>query len=92
MYNKDICPIQPLAATPVFPVIIISYQNSHFGTPYAFGETAWRDPRWPSLLWALVCLSFWTLLVGPVHQKLLSLQASRQRATRKKALIPQINF
>ncbi len=56
------------------------------------GETAWRDPRWPSLLWALVCLSFWTLLVGPVHQKLLSLRASRPRPPRKKALIPQVNF
>ncbi len=67
--------------------------NAIFGEHWdIIGETAWRDPRWPSLLWALVCLSFWTLLVGPVHQKLLALQAPRPTAPRKKALMPQINF
>lgn len=67
--------------------------NGLFGAHWdILGETNWSDPRWPSLYWALACLSFWTLLVGPVHQKLLSLQASLQMATRKRVLIPQINF
>jgi predicted acyltransferase len=28
------------------------------------GLTSWPDPRWPSLYWALLCLIFWTLLMG----------------------------
>jgi predicted acyltransferase len=44
--------------------------NGLFGENWdILGETAWRDPRWPSLLWGLVCLSFWTLLAGPVYRK-----------------------
>lgn len=73
--------------------LLTASQHALFGENWdILGLTNWRDPRWPSLLWALACLSFWTLLVGPVHQKLLSLQASRQLAPRKKALIPKINF
>lgn len=56
------------------------------------GLTAWRDPRWPSLFWALACLVFWTLLVGPVHQKMISLGASLQMAARRKVFIPRINY
>ena len=73
--------------------LLTASQHALFGEHWdILGLTAWRDPRWASLLWALVCLSFWTLLVGPVHQKLLSLQAARQTAPRKKVLITQINF
>jgi hypothetical protein len=28
------------------------------------GLTHWWDPRWPSLCWAMIYLSFWTLVVG----------------------------
>ena len=40
------------------------------------GETSWRDPRWPSLFWGLACLTFWTLVVGPVYRKLAFLKGS----------------
>ncbi len=33
------------------------------------GQTSWRDPRWPSLYWALIYLSFWTLLSGLLYRK-----------------------
>ena len=33
------------------------------------GRTAWVDPRWPSLCWALIYLSFWTLLTGLCYRK-----------------------
>ena len=72
--------------------LMTTIQHALFGEHWdIIGETAWLDPRWPSLFWALACLSFWTLLVGPVHQKLLSLQASLHLAPGKKALIPKIN-
>ena len=45
--------------------------NPLFGEHWdILGETAWRDPRWPSLFWGLACLSFWTLLVSPLHRRL----------------------
>ena len=33
------------------------------------GLTKWRDPRWPSLYWALIYLSFWTLLSGLLYRR-----------------------
>ena len=33
------------------------------------GQTSWRDPRWPSLYWALIYLSFWTLLSGLLYRR-----------------------
>ena len=72
--------------------LLTASQHALFGENWdILGLTNWRDPRWPSLLWALACLSFWTLLVGPVHQKLRSLRTSRQLPFRKKVLIPKTN-
>jgi len=33
------------------------------------GRTAWHDPHWPGLFWALICLTFWTLLTGLLYRK-----------------------
>ncbi len=33
------------------------------------GQTSWLDPRWPSLYWALIYLTFWTLLMGLLYRK-----------------------
>ena len=33
------------------------------------GQTSWHDPRWPSLYWALIYLSFWTLLTGLLYRR-----------------------
>jgi predicted acyltransferase len=33
------------------------------------GRTMWQDPRWPSLYWALIYLTFWTLLTGLLYRK-----------------------
>ncbi len=33
------------------------------------GQTSWLDPRWPSLYWALIYLTFWTLLTGLLYRK-----------------------
>jgi len=35
----------------------------------AAGQTSWRDPRWPSLGWALIYLAFWTGLTGLLYRK-----------------------
>ncbi|MGB8990836.1 MAG: DUF5009 domain-containing protein [Desulfobaccales bacterium] len=33
------------------------------------GQTNWYDPHWPALVWALLCLSFWTTLMGLLYRK-----------------------
>ncbi len=33
------------------------------------GQTRWRDPRWPSFCWAMIYLTFWTLLMGLFYRK-----------------------
>ena len=38
------------------------------------GQTAWPDPRVPSFCWALIYLSFWTLLMGLLYRKRLFLK------------------
>ncbi len=57
--------------------LMTAIQNALFGINWdVIGETSWRDPRWPSLYWALVILTFWTLLVGPVSRRLALLKSS----------------
>lgn len=54
--------------------------NTLFGERWdILGETAWRDPRWPSLYWALVCLSFWTLLAGPLPRRLAAIKPAARK-------------
>lgn len=46
-------------------------RNALFGRQWdILTQTNWLDPRWPSLLWALMCLSFWTALLGLVSSRL----------------------
>jgi predicted acyltransferase len=33
------------------------------------GPTNRHDPHWPALVWALLCLSFWTMLMGLLYRK-----------------------
>jgi len=33
------------------------------------GTTTWLDPHWPALVWALLCLSFWTLVTGLLYRQ-----------------------
>ncbi len=33
------------------------------------GQTAWRDPRWPSLAWAMIYLGFWTAVTGLFYRR-----------------------
>jgi predicted acyltransferase len=67
--------------------------NALFGVHWdILGETTWRDPRWPSLYWGLACLTFWTLLVGPVQRHMASLKAPLRMAARNRlALLRKVN-
>jgi predicted acyltransferase len=45
-------------------------QDLLFGRHWdALGETRWHDPSWPMLYWALLYLTFWTLLTGLLYRK-----------------------
>lgn len=54
------------------------------------GQTPWLDPRWPSLYWAMLCLTFWTALLGLLDRKPLLRRASIHPAPRSKPA--QVNF
>jgi predicted acyltransferase len=57
--------------------------NALFGEHWdVLGETAWSDPRWPSLTWGLACLTLWTLLTGPGQRHLASLKSPLRAAAR----------
>lgn len=44
--------------------------NTIFGENWEVGGlTSWRDPRWPSLYWAIIYLGLWTLLAGLLYRK-----------------------
>jgi predicted acyltransferase len=44
--------------------------NTIFGENWeVVGQTSWQNPRWPSLYWALLYLTFWTLLTGLLYRK-----------------------
>lgn len=74
--------------------LLTASQQALFGENWdILGLSSWRDPRWPSLFWALACLATWTLVVGPVQRQLALLPSLRLLAARKRlALIPQINY
>ncbi len=45
-------------------------QSLLFGKHWdVLGETIWHDPSWPQLYWALLYLSFWTLLTGLLYRR-----------------------
>jgi predicted acyltransferase len=70
--------------------LLTLFQNGLFGVHWdILGETAWRDPRWPSLFWALVCLSFWTMLTAPVRRQL---AACKPAANRMLASIRKVEY
>jgi predicted acyltransferase len=33
------------------------------------GQTPWHDPHWPAMVWALLCVSFWSLLTGLLYRQ-----------------------
>ncbi len=50
--------------------LISIISNALFGENWdVVGQTSWRDPRWPSLCWATIYLTFWTLLTGLLYRK-----------------------
>jgi predicted acyltransferase len=50
--------------------LITIIQTALFGKNWEVaGLTSWPDPRWPSLLWALIYLSFWTGLMGLLYRR-----------------------
>lgn len=50
--------------------IITLILNTIFGENWdVVGQTSWRDPRWPSLYWALIYVTFWTLLMGLLYRR-----------------------
>jgi predicted acyltransferase len=45
-------------------------QDLLFGKHWdVLGETRWHDPSWPMLYWALLYLTFWTLLTGLLYRR-----------------------
>jgi predicted acyltransferase len=45
-------------------------QDLLFGRHWdVLGETRWHDPSWPMLYWALLYLTFWTLLTGLLYRR-----------------------
>ncbi len=68
-------------------------QNALFGENWdILGVTTWHDPRWPSLAWGLVCLSFWTLLTGPVQRQMATLKTPIRAAAKSGwAIMRKIN-
>ncbi len=67
--------------------------NGLFGEHWdILGETAWRDPRWPSLYWGIACLTFWTLLVGPVQRQIASLKGPIMVVARNRLVTRKINY
>jgi predicted acyltransferase len=74
--------------------LLTAIQQALFGENWdVLGLSNWRDPRWPSLFWALTCLTFWTLTVRLVQSRLSLIQVLRKPATtrRPKPAAP-INF
>jgi predicted acyltransferase len=58
-------------------------QKAFFGESWdVLGMTAWGDPRWPSLYWGMACLTFWTLLTGPVQQQMTALKTPLRTAAK----------
>ena len=50
--------------------LIAVISNALFGVNWdVIGQTAWHDPHWLALVWALLCLSFWTLVTGILYRK-----------------------
>lgn len=56
----------PPSHTHLFTIITDALFGAHWDVA---GQTSWRDPRWPSLYWALIYLSFWTLLSGLLYRR-----------------------
>jgi predicted acyltransferase len=50
--------------------LITLISNALFGQNWdVIGQTAWHAPHWPGLLWALLCLTFWTSLTGLLYRQ-----------------------
>jgi predicted acyltransferase len=50
--------------------LIAVISSALFGENWdVIGQTAWHDPHWPGLFWALLCLTFWTSLTGLLYRQ-----------------------
>jgi predicted acyltransferase len=50
--------------------LITVISQALFGVNWdVIGQTAWHDPHWPAMVWALLCLSFWTLVTGLFYRQ-----------------------
>lgn len=50
--------------------LIAVISNALFGENWdVLGPTAWHDPHWLALIWALLCLTFWTLISGILYRQ-----------------------
>jgi predicted acyltransferase len=59
-----------IGTTPSHTHLIMIILNALFGKNWEVaGRTSWLDPRWFSLYWALLYLTFWTLLMGLCYRK-----------------------
>jgi len=74
--------------------LLSAIQQALFGENWdVLGLSNWRDPRWPSLFWALTCLTFWTLTVRVVQTRPSLIQVLRKPATsRRPKPAPPINY
>ena len=56
----------PASHTHFITIITAALFGAHWDVA---GQTSWHDPRWPSLYWALIYLTFWTLLTGLFYRR-----------------------
>jgi predicted acyltransferase len=50
--------------------LIAVITNTLFGANWEVIEvTNWHNTRWPALIWALICLSFWTMITGLMYRR-----------------------
>jgi predicted acyltransferase len=56
----------PTEHTHLIQIILNALFGASWDTP---GHSLWRDPRWPSLYWALIYTAFWALLTGLLYRK-----------------------
>jgi predicted acyltransferase len=73
--------------------LLTAVLNGLFGPHWdSLNQTGWSDPRWPSLFWALICLAFWTAMMGLISSKPTLIQRLSRMVPRERILAQPINF
>lgn len=73
--------------------LLTALLNALFGPQWdALDVTSWSDPRWPSLFWALICLSFWTAMMGLISSKRTFIPGLTRLASPGRLRVKPINF